>query len=503
MPQQKDPTILQQTEWSIFAVPAAAIDQQFEFIGLGIVDSLTDPHGDLAPINSPSMVNAHEFIRLGKIRSAPDLGEASVVEYPQINRPSLMERMGKQLCDWHIINKATNCGRKDDLNDWQSLLHVLYAQSSEDDFGELMSRDEDNPNEFTSSISHEGIAPRVFPIRASAKAEAIVLAQILDVIYADQKSCGTCTPYSTGCNQKFALAAANAGSVGLSGQIVFTKNGTTYNTDDINSLLGGNGTSLQAMGSYLLVTQETPTPSHHYALISDVTDTPNTYNWTRVTSGYASAGPTCAVAVTSSRAFLGAENGYIYMVTDITAGVTTLTDGSLTTEDMNAIAYNDSNLLVVGDNNKILFSSNADNDPAAITFSLITGPAVGVNLTACAIISQNAWYVGAANGKFYYTIDGGDNWVERSVPYSPTYINDIQFSPDNPLIGVMAVQTATAGYLIRTIDGGRSWRGTPPAIEQYATAPEKYNAVALCGSNAVFAGGKKASSTDGLLVEAV
>jgi len=127
---------------------------------------------------------------------------------------------------------------------------------------------------------------------------------------------------------------------------------------------------------------------------------------------------------------------------------------------------------------------------------------VGINLTSCEIFSATYWLVGTATGKIWYTQDGGTSWVRRGLPVSVTNINDIAFSPDFPLVGAIAAQNATRGYIFRTFDGGHSWSATSPAIAQLTTSPEKWNAVALCGVNAIFTGGKKASSTDGVLAEA-
>lgn len=500
---QIDNTILKQGELSIFYLKQDDITSNPTFQGLGVVDSLTEPLGDLNPIDIPDPSQPNAFVTVDVTRSAPDLGEISIIEYPQINRLSLAEKMKKQLCRWAFILKASNCGRKDVLTDWQSLFLVQGVQATELDYGTLSQFAENEADQFTTTANHLGVE-RVFPIRAEEKAASVVLAEVLDVIYADQLSCGTCAPYSDGCQMKFALTAANTGSVGLSGQIVFSKNGSTYNTDDINSLAGGNGTSLIAVGQYLIVTQAVGAQQHHYALKSAVTDTPNSYNWTAVSTGYnASGGGLCSAVGKSGRLFVGGQGGYVYASDNPTSSVTAITSADITTNDINAISYYQGNLLAVGASNTILLSTNADNDINAITFGSITGDSslIGVDLTACKIWSSSTFEVGSANGKVFYTNDGGLTWYQRGLPITPTYINDIQYD-DFVLIGAMAVQTATSGYILRTVDGGRNWYNSTPGISQLATAPEKYNAVALCGANAIFAGGKKASSTDGILIEA-
>lgn len=497
-----DPTIMNQ-DLSIFAVPADNLTAIFRYIGLGTSDSLTNPLGDINVINNPSPSAAGQFIRIGTYRSAPDLAELSIIERISSVRPSLGVQMSELLCKWHIILMHSCEGRRDSISNWDTMFHVLWAQASEVDYGATSAFDEAPPIEITTSISFLSLE-QIFPIKLGEKADDILLSEVLDVIFADQQSCGSCAPFSNGRTKKFALTEANSASVGLSGQIVFTENGTDFNTDDINSLGGNSGTSLQAAGDYLFVTQETPIEQHHYAKISSILNNPSGANWTAVATGYESGGGgRCSVAVTPDRVFVGGAGGYVYLSTNIKQGVSVIEDASLTTENMNAIAYVNGALLVVGDNNTVLLSTNAlALSPSNISFTLITGPAVGVDLTACWIRSANVLEVGTEDGRYFQSYNGGDTWVQIGLPNQGnlSVINDIVYSPDNPLVGIICGQTVSQGFLYRTVTGGRDWEYIKPSIEQLGTAPEKYNAAALCGSNDTFAGGKKSGSTDGILV---
>jgi len=498
----KDSSTLTQLQVSLFAIKRDDPSAFVEFKGLMRVDGLTNPVGDITPIRIPDPSQYGRYINIGFTRAAPDLGELTLVERARTNTRSTLEKMMKENCPWAFILKLGICGRRDVLADWDSLMLVDYVYITEGDFGTLQQFDADEPVDITGTSSYV-IMDRLLPIQLEEQAASIVLAEVLDVIYADQLSCGSCAPYSSGCNMRFALTETNPTSVGLSSPLVYTKNGTTYNTEDINSLAGANGTALTALGLYLIVTQQTPTAQHHIALKSAVVNTPNSYNWTAITTGYQSGGGgRCIVTNGVARAFIGGAGGYVYGTDTPTESVTVIHDASLTTQPMNAIAHSDGNLLAVGNNNAVLLSTNAASDLSSISFSLITGPEVAVNLTACEIFSANYFMVGTATGKLWYTQDGGSTWTQRTLPVSLTTINDIAFSPDFPLVGAMVGQNATRGYVLRSFDGGHSWAQGKPAIGQLTTSPQQYNAVALCGVNAVFTGGLKASSTDGVLAEA-
>lgn len=495
---KNDPTLALTGYLSLFAYRQGDLDDPAAFlgqnIGYSIVDSLTTPYGDLSPIHAKNPNQTNSFLIVGKKQDAPDLGEASIIERVKTVTRGKLERIAQQNCNHVFIVKWSSCQRPDDLDAWDSLLLITGVQLTELDWGTLMEFDATTEVAITGSLSVEG-ASRAFVTALGEIGESIVLAEIVDTIFADDLSCGTCSPYSDGCSVAFALCKANASSPGLSAQVAFRKKDGTVNTDDINSLTGGNGSAIVAVGRYLLVFSETD-ESQHYALKADVLNDPGTYNWTEVSTGYVTgAGPRNAWVQDAQNIFIVGADGYIYKSTNLTAGVSVLEDGTLSAQDMNAIHGNGVVIAAVGNSNVVKLSVNG-----GATWQLVIGPAVGVNLTGVWVVSPTAWYVTTANGKLYYTMDQGENWTQRSLPNQAnwTYINDIVFSPDNPEIGVMAVQTATAGYVLRTCTGGRQWSLTTPYIVQLQTAPEKFNAVALCGNESLVAGGKQASSTDGV-----
>jgi photosystem II stability/assembly factor-like uncharacterized protein len=218
-----------------------------------------------------------------------------------------------------------------------------------------------------------------------------------------------------------------------------------------------------------------------------------------VTTGYVvGKGATAAVVLNPNLILIAAQGGYVYKCTDITTGVSVVSDGTLSAQNLNAIHSDGQNVVAVGASNVILYSTNQ-----GTTFSLKTGPAVGVALTTVYVRNATQWWVGCANGTLYYTVDAGTTWTQKVLPSQSTlsYVNDIAFSPDFPEHGALVVQTATTAIIYRTFTGGRIWSDQAAYIGQLSGV-EKFNAVALCGTGNIIAGGKVSGGTDGVIMEA-
>jgi hypothetical protein len=216
-----------------------------------------------------------------------------------------------------------------------------------------------------------------------------------------------------------------------------------------------------------------------------------TIAWTLVTTGYVAAkSPRAIYSKSTNETYIAGVGGYIYFMTDPTLPVTVLTDGSVSTQTLNDIHGFGRTVVAVGASNAVLKSDNAGE-----TFSLITGPAVGANLTAIWCMSKNVWFIGTGGGALYYTTNAGASWTQISFGSGATVVNDIKFQDDT--VGYMAVEVAGVGRVYRTSDSGHSWSYTAPAISGIPTNL-RINAVAPCGYNEVAAGGLK-TTDDGII----
>lgn len=495
-----DPTLALQGEISLFAWRRDDLTDPPTFVGLfgrSIVDGLNQPLGDLSPVQVPSPSRANEFDIARITRGAPDLGEITIVERVRRTTLGQLERISRLKCPYVFAMKLGNCGRPDDFADFgDSMIIVDYGLMSELDYGTLGQFDAEDPLEFTGTISYLTV-DRIFPLVFGEQAEALILAEVLDVAYADEFSCGSCAPFNSGCDVLFALTAANSGSPGLSSQMVVTRDGgDTYTKYDIAALGGLSGSAMAGVGSKLVVVSEA-LGGHVYAPKSDVSAS----QWVAVTSGYqVGGGPRCITSSQPQRTFIGGAGGYIYELDNPVNAVTVSHDATLTSQNSNAIHTVGEIVASAHNSNTILLSTNAGQ-----TWSLVVGPSVGDDLTAIWVINANQLWVGTDAGELYFTEDGGDNWTQRLLPQQTqiTAIYDIKFSEGFSQLGAIAIQKTATAEVYRTNCGGREWYRESPQIVQLTTAPERYTKLALCSDDHIAAAGLQAGSTDGVLAVAL
>ena len=238
--------------------------------------------------------------------------------------------------------------------------------------------------------------------------------------------------------------------------------------------------------------------SLHWADTSDILDGIET--WAEVTTGFDASGPPNAITtIANDRTWIAGDAGRIYFAADPTSSVTEQADGSQTSEDLAAIhAFDRNNVIAVGANNALLATTNG-----GTSWSLIVGPAVGVDLNAIWMRSTFEWLVGTANGRLYYTTNSGVTWTEKSFPGSTAgQVRDIKFASRN--VGYMAHETATpVARVLRTIDGGFSWNVLPEEAGLTIPAADRFNKIAACVDdvNVAFAAGLADNATDGVAIK--
>jgi len=83
-----------------------------------------------------------------------------------------------------------------------------------------------------------------------------------------------------------------------------------------------------------------------------------------------------------------------------------------------------------------------------------------------AFVFENTGYAIANSGKIIKTSDGGNNWVDISIPNSELFLKKIQFTDANN--GFIIGQDNKGCYLIKTSNAGQSW-----SVINLNIAPEK------------------------------
>ena len=217
--------------------------------------------------------------------------------------------------------------------------------------------------------------------------------------------------------------------------------------------------------------------------------------WTKVATGFV-YGPNAIWSANSNWAFIVGDWGYVYLLQDVTAGVTVQDAGVATTSNLLAVHGISPNFAVaVGADGAMVMTQNGS------TWEAVAGPVgIGTHLYTVAVKNAREWWVGASNGNLYYTKDGGDTWNLKTFPGSGTgSVRKIVIATDS--VFYLSHQNAlTKGILLRSFDGGHSWIILPEGEGSIPVA-DKYNFLAPCPSdvNFLFTGGLGDDGTDGIL----
>lgn len=455
--------------------------------------------GDITTIRDPDPDSYNKFIRVGRFRGEPGDPEITLMARYTRDRSTLL-RLARGDCEHTLHIHFGLCQNPQDFSRGFDKALIIEGASintyGTDDLG-AMSPDETAPiNEEVPFVGTD--AYEVVRMTFSEQAGTLVTREMTSVYVCDAEQCGYCGVVSDGCQVVLALEGGVAASPGQAPTVLYTRDGgATWGERTVATLASNEaGSALVCIGSYTVVISA-DSDSLHYILTSDLLT--GAGSWTEVNTGFvALKGPINLHSLGASETWIVGEGGYIYFTDDATLGATEVsTAGTVTTNNLNAVHASDSlNVVAVGAANTILRTTNG-----GTSWSLVVGPAVGVVLNTVWMRSALEWFVGAANGNLYYTIDGGATWSTKLFPGSAAgSVRDIVFA--TPSVGYLAHSTATpAGRILRTIDGGYSWYVMPEGTGSIP-ANDYVASLAVCRDpNIVFGAGLGDNAVDGFLVK--
>ena len=471
-----------------------------EYLALARAMGISWPQGDITPVYIPDPDRTDSFLTADTIRGQRGLPSLplEIMYERDLSEILAIIRKGCAL-DIHIAIGA--CKDPSDFNaGWEKKIIIEGAMATDYSTTELGALTGDQNATVMETVAFTG--RELYEIKTLAATE-LAGTQVTDeqvaIVICDTQTCGQCGIPSDGCSIIFAIAKASTGSPGLPAELIYsTDGGATFTSTVIPPMgLAEQPSDMLCVGTLLVVISNTG-DAIYYAPIADVLA--GTATWTKITTGIVAAGSPNALFSLGARAtWIAADAGYIYFSTDITAGVTVQTAGTVTVQNLNDIhGFDDQNLVAVGASNAVALTRNG-----GVTWSAVTGPAVGVALNTVWMRGENEWFIGTAGGRLFYTLNAGVSWVEKAFPGSGAgQVREIAFS--TPTIGYMAHDTAApGGRILRTINGGNSWYIAPEAP---ATMPanDRINAMAACkdNPNLVFGAGLADNGTDGIVVKA-
>lgn len=480
------------------ASPAAVALYQ----GLGRALSPDQAGGEVTPIRGPSSTQYGAFDIIDEIVGQEGLPTISL-EMRMRRAMSDMLTLFQKKCPVDLHIHAGVCTDPTDFLTFETAWVYEGARMTNyggDELGAFDGDQEGVPTEtlpFTARDMYQLKA-----LRDSELAAGDIAQEIVGITVCDSVSCGQCGAPSDGASVFFAIQKSHGGSPGLPAELIFSADGGATIGSTIVDTIGADEdpTDLVCVGTNLVIISAEDN-ALHYAPIADILA--GTESWTRVDTGFVALKlPNRLFNAGRAFTWIAADDGYIFFTADITAGVTPQTSGSLTTQDLQDIhGIDEENLIAVGDSNALLVTTDGQN------WSAVTGPAVGVNLTACWMRSTQEWLVGDANGQLWYTRNAGLTWTEKTFSGSGAgTVKAIAFATSN--VGYLSHTTAAGvGRIFRTIDGGASWQLVPgggvsltdnDGLNRIAVAP---SAPANIRANLAYVGGLGADATDGILLK--
>ena len=456
-------------------------------------------YGDITTIYCPSATAYDQFVEVDSFKGTAERATTSLMGRYLADTASALLRIAEQGCgaDVHIhIGKCTDPTKFNTFTKAVVLEGAYISSWSTDELGALSPDERNNVGE-TAEISARAVY-EVLPLTIGEVASSVVTSEVLDVVICDAVACGECEEISTGCQHIYSISKPQTGSAGALPDIIYTVDGSTWYADNIDSLSTAQApNSIACLGDYIVVTSHDAC-NLNYALKAEVDDVDFDETWIGITTGIVAG--KCPLdsfrAIGGIYLYICGEGGYIYRTANPVDGVTVVSAGAATLEDLNAIMmYSDTFGVAVGNSSAVTYTEDG------LSWVSVTGPVGAANLNCVWCVSETTWFVGTSNGRLYYTADKGDTWVLKGFPGSGSgVVYDVCFA--STAVGYISHTTAAiAGRILRTYDGGYSWNIAPEAAGTIP-ANDRLNALSACPAdvNFIVGVGLGGNGVDGIII---
>lgn len=456
--------------------------------------------GDVEKIECPDPNEYGKWTEIGSVRGAEERVSLSLTGRYALDVKSELLRLAKKGCS---VDVQVNFGQCEIPNAFDLFAKKMILEDAiltnweAEELGALASGDNAKVDE-TAEVSAKNIY-EIVPLSYARKGDDVVTNEVVDVVICDSITCGTCQDESDGCKKIYAITKAAGGSAGTPADVVFSLDkGQNFYAHDIDAWGAAvDGAGIACVGKYVVAIATDASDPMAYATKSDITPI-NDETWTDSTTGFVAAGTPRAIWSYGAGAFVVGSAGYIYQVTDPTAGVTVLDAGTATTQNLLSVHGLDSSFAVAVGSNGAIVATEDGSVWALVTPTNISFAAT--NIQTIAVRTKTHWQIGTSGGRAYYTLDGGVTFYQMAFPGNGTgQVTDIQYSTDS--VGFMAHQTTlTKGRVLRTYSNGNSWIVTPEGTSLFV-AVDKVSALAACENdpNFVVAVGLDDNAADGFI----
>lgn len=426
----------------------AGSDEQYLMMG----DVSRPDRGSITPINVNDPRVRGQFQRTGVQIDAPDM-PSNTVSFKQ-RRGGIPWYKFRLDCPINIYESVGFCADPSDpINGWESLSVNSRGVTTDKSYKGRTPFDGSDETIADVGFSWFGDVYDLGGLAIGEQAAAQVTTEVVDITYGGPVACADCGPPNDGTKWVYAAQQTAGGSSAVNSQVIYsTDYGRTWTALTITGI--GVGVLIQAIdivGQYLVVVAKSEN-AYYVSPINQLTGVPAS-TWTKITTGFVALKTPNDIYVQSpSRVYFVGDGGYIYLSTNILAGVSVLNAGNATTNTLLRITGDGrGNLLAVGASNTSLKSVNNGLTWAATTAS-VTG-----TLQAAAVLDKYMMYIGTAAGGVSYTEDGGETWTALSLPGSAlSAVQDIVF-PTAEAGWIAATRSGPTATILATTFGGAAW----------------------------------------------
>lgn len=459
----------------------------------------TKSRGDATRISAPDPNNFDSDVTIGTIPGTEERGTFTVSRRYTVAIAKLMKWFhdGCRLDFYGLVGK---CGNPQDFQ--RGGEKFVYFQDGDpstitgEGFG-AFGRDETNPSNENLDLTFEDFW-EFFKIETDQILSATTTREVRTVDICEDDNCGDCES----CLRLLATMKGTGATPGTQPVLIYSDDGgvtastetidTMFSTEDIDDAhcIGGDLVLITNDGNEI-----------HYRNVDEL------YlglgSWEQVDTGFVVGGePNRMWSVDPRHTWIVGDGGYIYFAKNPRAGVTAISPGEVTTQNLNYVhALSADDVLVVGNSNTVLVSRNGGD-----TWRTVTGPAAGENLGVCWMFDEDTWFVGTGSGGsgvLYKTEDAGYNWTAVELPVTPNRFDAIRFTSDAE--GWISVRVGGNAKLLRTIVGGADdeWWEAPDTKYGSLESADYLRDIAVCSKfdNKVFLAGLADDGSAGMLIK--
>lgn len=393
------------------------------------------------------------FRRTGVTIDAPDIPNNTVTFRQFYNGPAWYKfRLD---CPVNIYESEGLCGDPSDfVNGWITMQILSQGLSADKSYAGRTPFDESDITTADVGFSWLGDVYTIGGINLGEQGSADVTTEVVDIVYGGYQNCANCGTPNDGSKWIYALQQTAGGSSTVNGKVLYNTNygAGSWTASAITGLGAGSLVdAIDIVGNYLVVVSSTDN-AYYISPINQLTGVPST-TWTKVTTGFIALKQPKDIFVESpSRIYFVGNGGYVYVSTNIAAGVSVLNAGSTTTQNLARIHGDSGVLLAVGASGAVIKSVNK-----GLTWALTTTQLSGT-LQACAVRSQYSLWAGNSAGVTSYSDDQGETWTTLATLTGAAAAGIFDIVWASAEVGyVCATRTGPTAVIFTTFDGGYTW----------------------------------------------